>query len=263
MSFNICVLASGSKGNAALISTDKTKILLDAGISCRSIEQKLKSIGHKAQELDAVLITHCHWDHISGVKTLVKKYNLSVYSYYRNYRQLASILGSSGRNIIELDGNDFFIKEITVSPFELMHDIHCFGYSFYSRGKKITVMTDMGKITEYAKISAKDSDILMIESNHDVQKLMSNKKYPQDLKERIISDQGHLSNDLCANALSELITEGGRQIILAHLSQENNTPELAYTITANALNNRGIEAGKDVKLYIASQHKIGEILSAV
>ncbi|HHW90404.1 MAG TPA: MBL fold metallo-hydrolase [Clostridiales bacterium] len=262
MSFNICVLASGSKGNAALISTDKTKILLDAGISCRSIEQKLKSVGHRAQELDAVLITHCHWDHISGIKTLVKKYDLNVYTYYQNYGRLVSILGS-GKNIIELDGNDFFIKEITVSPFELMHDIHCFGYSFYSRGKKITVMTDVGKITDYVRSRAKDSNILMIESNHDVQKLMSNRKYPQNLKDRIISDQGHLSNDLCADALTQLITEEGRQVVLAHLSQENNTPELAYTITANALKNRGIEAGKDIKLCVASQHKVSEILSVV
>lgn len=262
MSFNICVLASGSKGNAALISTDKTKILLDAGISCREIEKKLKSIGHKPQELDAVLITHCHWDHISGIKSLVKKYNLSVYTYYRNYSCLSSIIGG-GKNIVELDGNDFFINEITVSPIELMHDVHCFGYSFYSRGKKITVMTDVGKITDYVKDSAKDSDILMIESNHDLQKLLSNKKYPQTLKNRILSDMGHLSNDLCASALTDLITQGGRQIILAHLSQENNTPELAYTITANALKDKGISVGKDVRLCVASQYEIGEILSVV
>ncbi|HEY8443586.1 MAG TPA: MBL fold metallo-hydrolase [Clostridia bacterium] len=262
MSFNICVLASGSKGNAALISTDKTKILLDAGISCREIEQKLKTLGHNPQELDAVLITHCHWDHISGIKSLVKKYNLSVYTYYQNYNCLASILGS-GRNIVELDGNDFFINEITVSPFELMHDVHCFGYSFYSRGKKITVITDVGKVTQYVKESAKDSDILMIESNHDLQKLLSNTKYSQSLKKRILSDLGHLSNDLCASALTELITQSGRQVILAHLSQENNTPELAYTITANALKSRGIMVGKDVKLCVASQYELGEILSVV
>lgn len=262
MSFNLCVLASGSKGNATLISTEKTKILLDAGISCRAIEQKLKNIGHKAQELDAVLITHCHWDHISGIKTLVKKYNLAVYTYYQNYRYLASLLGS-GKNIVELDGNDFFIKEVTVSPFELMHDIHCFGYSFYSCGKKITVMTDVGKITDSVKASAKDSNILMIESNHDMQKLLSNTRYPQTLKNRIISDQGHLSNDLCADALIELITQSGRQIVLAHLSQDNNTPELAYTITANALKSCGIQVGKDVKLCVASQYDIGEKLSVV
>ncbi|HEY8423790.1 MAG TPA: MBL fold metallo-hydrolase [Clostridia bacterium] len=262
MSFNICALASGSKGNAALISTDKTKILIDAGISCRAVQQKLKAIGHKPEEIDAVLITHCHWDHISGIKSLVNKYNLTVYTYYRNYDCLASYIGS-GKNIVELDGNDFFINEITVSPFELSHDVHCFGYSFYCRGKKITVMTDMGKVTDCVKNSAKDSDILMIESNHDVQKLLSNEKYSASLKQRIISDQGHLSNELCADALTELITQSGRQVMLAHLSQENNTPELAYTITANALKSRGILAGKDVKISVASQYEISEILSAV
>ncbi|HEY8390000.1 MAG TPA: MBL fold metallo-hydrolase [Clostridia bacterium] len=262
MSFNICVLASGSKGNATFIATDKTKILLDAGISCRSIESKLKSIGQKPQDLDAVLITHCHSDHIAGIRTLVNKYNLTVYTYFQNYRHLSSAIGS-GKNIVELNGNDFFINEVTVSPFELSHDVHCYGYSLYSAGKKITVMTDVGKITEEVKRCASDSNILMIESNHDVQKLMSNQRYSAVLKKRILSDKGHLSNELCAQTLQELITQGGRQVILAHLSQENNTPELAYTITAKALKNCDITVGKDVKLCVALQDKISEILTAV
>ncbi len=262
MSFNICVLASGSKGNATFIATDKTKILLDAGISCRAIENKLKSIGQKPNELDGVLITHCHSDHINGIKTLVNKYNLTVYTSYKNYRHLSAVIGS-GKNIVELNGNDFFINEVTVSPFDVSHDAPCYGYSLYSFGKKITVMTDMGKITDEIKQRASNSNILMIESNHDVDKLMSNKRYPAMLKNRILSEKGHLSNDLCADTLKDLITDGGKQIILAHLSQENNTPELAYTITAKALKSCDITVGKDVKLCVASQENISEILTAV
>lgn len=262
MSFNMCVLASGSKGNVAFVATDKTKILLDAGISCRAIEAKLKSIGQKPQDLNAVLITHCHSDHIGGIKTLVNKYNLTVYTNYQNYRRLAAVIGSS-KNIVELNGNDFFINEVTVSPFDLSHDVPCYGYSLYSGGKKITVMTDVGKITEAVKANASDSNILMIESNHDIQKLMSNERYPAFLKDRILSDKGHLSNELCADTLKEVINQGGRQIVLAHLSQENNTPELAYAITARALKSCDITVGKDVKLCVASQDKISEILTAV
>lgn len=262
MAFNICALASGSKGNATLISSEKTKILIDAGISCRSIETKLKTLGMSPGELDAVILTHCHSDHIFGVKQIVNKYNLPIYTYYQNYNYLARAIGS-GKNIVELNGNDFFVNEITVSPFELMHDVHCFGYSFYSIGKKITVMTDLGKITNDVLRSVNESDILMIESNHDIQKLMSNSKYSAMLKRRILSDKGHLSNDTCAKAIVGTINRGGIQIILAHLSQENNTPELAYTITAKALADYDIIVNKDVKVSVAMQNTMSEIFSVI
>lgn len=262
MKFGIINLASGSKGNATLIKTNTTKILLDAGLSCRMTEQSMHSIGERLEDIDAILVTHCHTDHIAGIPQIVKKYNKPVYTYYQNYTYLARHIGS-GKSIIELNGNDFFVGDITVSPFELLHDVHCFGYSFYHQGKKITVMTDLGKVTPAVIENAIDSNIIMIESNHDIEKLKENHNYSERLKQRILSDKGHLSNETCANALTAAINKGGVKVLLAHLSMENNTPELAYTITAKTLENQNIKVGKDIVIKVASQFRASEYIEAI
>lgn len=262
MGLSLCALASGSKGNATLVGDGDTKVLVDAGVSMRELVKRLEVAGCAPSELVGVLVTHIHSDHIGGLRTLVNKLNVPVYTHYSNTDYLARRLGS-GKNIVELDGTDFYIGGMTVSPFEVGHDVHCYGYSFYQNGKKATVATDLGEITATVLNSIKDSDILVIESNHDIERLKNNANYSYPLKQRIMSKHGHLSNEECSAAVCVAAECGARQVVLAHLSAENNSPELAYTMAMRALKSRNITAGKDVLLSVAMQDCAGSIIKCI
>lgn len=258
MSLCICSLASGSKGNAILIFTDSTKLLLDCGISGRELKSRLADAGFNYSDIDAVLVTHRHSDHIGGLPTVLNGSSKPVYSYGGNQSELGHRLGT-GKNLIDIDEFDFFIKDITVSPFIVPHDVHCFGYSFYSRGRKISVVTDLGAMNVSILENIKDSDIVMLESNHDVETLRQNPDYPIRLKKRILSDKGHLSNAVSAHTSSKIAMCGVRQILLAHLSEQNNTSELALSAVTDELVRQGITPGKDVYVDVALQTSISKI----
>lgn len=252
MSLGICSLASGSKGNAILIFTDNTKILLDCGISGRELKSRLSIAGFNFSDIDAVLVTHRHSDHISGLPAMLNGSSIPVYSHGGNQSEIGHRLGT-GKNLIDIDEWDFFIKDITVSPFSVPHDVHCFGYSFYSRGRKISVATDLGAMNVSILENIKDSDIVMLESNHDVETLKHNPDYPLKLKKRILSDKGHLSNDISAHTSAKIAACGVRQILLAHLSEHNNTPGIALSTVTDELINQGIAPGKDIYIDVALQ----------
>lgn len=231
-------LASGSSGNAALVSRAGTHILLDAGISCRRITASLRQLGLAAEDLSAVCITHTHSDHISGLQTLVKKYDIPIYGTRQTCGGLAyRIAGIESRLRPLAPGESISIGGLTVTPFPTSHDAPgAAGYRFEDVG----VLTDSGRVTEEAAAVLAGVPLLMLEANHDIEALRSG-PYPYYLKERILGPGGHLSNDDAAAFARESVLAGTREIVLAHLSRENNTPAMALDAVERALRPLGLE----------------------
>lgn len=261
---SITPIASGSKGNCILLQTGKTKVLVDIGIPLFYAEDSLKKLGVAPNEISAVFVTHEHTDHISGVQAFAVKYDTPVFirggTAQRVARKLARL---SSRKLTEFYDNDFFFDDITITPFSLSHDVPCTGYSFTACGGKISVLTDAGTVGDPLLRRLADSDVVLIEANHDVDMLKSSKTYPAVLKRRILSEAGHLSNADSGAAVAKLALGGvARKFILAHLSQENNYPELALSTVSAALSKYDIQAGQDVELHAAEQYKIGKTVQA-
>ena len=225
-------LASGSSGNAALISRNGTHLLVDAGISCRRITNFLQQLGLTPHDLSGIFITHSHTDHVSGLNTILKHWDVPIYATRDTGRQLScKITGIENRLVEILPGVSLSAGDITVSPFATAHDApgSC-GYRFDDTG----FLTDTGYITEAAADILSGTHLLILESNHDVETLLSG-PYPYFLKERILGRYGHLSNEAAAEFARICAENGTREIVLAHLSKENNTPTMAYNVVARAL----------------------------
>ena len=225
-------LASGSSGNAALLSRNGTHLLLDAGISCRRITQSLAELGLTPAELSGIFITHSHSDHISGLNTIVRHWDVPIYATRTTCAQLDyRIAGIRPRLCAFHPGTSLAVGSFTVTPFSTAHDAPgACGYRFDDVG----CLTDSGYVTDAAADTLAGAALLMLEANHDVEMLRSG-PYPYYLKRRILSDEGHLSNEAAA-AFARAAAEGGtREIVLAHLSRENNTPVMAYDAVARAL----------------------------
>lgn len=225
-------IASGSSGNCIFVGSDKTNLLVDAGISGKRIENGLNNIDIKPDTIQGILITHEHSDHVSGLGVMARRYHMPIYATYETVMAIGRIksLGEiSGElfHYIEPD-KSFYINDILVEPFSTSHDASnpvC--YTMEADGGKVGIATDLGKYDEYIIDKLNDSDLLMIEANHDTNMLLVG-KYPYYLKQRILGDRGHLSNDTSADLISKLINKKKQHIILAHLSKENNYEELAY-----------------------------------
>lgn len=258
MALKIQTIASGSKGNCAVISSGKANILLDIGLSYRELCCRLTEAGMSVNDIDAVIITHIHSDHTCGLPVFSGKHNIPVFAQEQTARSVRLKYDSK---IYSVDEGDYFINDITVSPFKVSHDVHCVGYSFYCGGGKITMMTDLGVVTASNLSNAADSDIVILESNHDEELLKRNPKYSYTLKKRILSNNGHLSNVDCFKAATGLIKAGVGQIVLAHLSESNNTPELALSQMAANLETIGVTAGKDVMIDVAAQNFVSRVFN--
>ena len=221
----VVVLSSGSKGNSTFIKTENTKILIDLGVTKSYIEEKLKEVKEDPKDIDAILITHTHVDHIQGLKTFLKKYNTKIYVN----EQLKSLLVEYG---IDADyviyDNAFKIKDINIEIFKTSHDVPgSVGFIIKAEDKSLVYVTDTGYINERYFEKLKNHNLYIMESNHDVEMLM-NGKYPYNIRQRILSDKGHLSNEAAGNYLSDFIGENTKTIVLAHISDDNNTHEKAY-----------------------------------
>ena len=231
-----CNLFSGSSGNATLIQTETTTLLVDAGMSCQKIEKALTSLGTSLSEMDGILISHEHSDHIKGLEMIAKKYGTFIYASTKTWDAMSFLKIPEAVKYRFIPDSTFTIGDITVLPFSIPHDAAdpC-AFSLFHEQKKITIATDIGHLDETLLQKMYASDILLIESNYDTNTLLSG-HYPYPLKKRIQGDFGHLSNEVTSKAVKTLYENGTNHIVLGHLSKENNFPELAYQTVLNELN---------------------------
>lgn len=249
-------IISGSSGNCTYISDGKTRLLIDCGLSGKRLCEALASLHIPVSDIDAVLVTHEHSDHVKGIGVIARKYKIPIY---------ATALTHMNMSVGEIDDSlkmpvepfkDFFINTIGVRAFSLPHDASDpVGYSFYTGNEKYSVATDMGFLSDEVMECITGSDGLILESNHDVEMLKFG-PYPYPLKRRILSELGHLSNEAAAKTSVALAKSGTKHIMLGHLSRENNRPEIALLETFNALNDAGAKIGEDVTLTVADRFKI-------
>lgn len=238
-SFSICPLASGSKGNAILISCPDGHILVDAGLSGIQVEKRLEQVGVSCTDISAMIITHEHEDHVKGAGVLSRRFDIPVYINPKTHAA-ASGLGKISHLVYFECGTAFDIGNIRVDPFSISHDA-CdpVGMTLAYRNKKIGIATDMGVITHLVRQHLKECAVLYLESNHDPDMLM-NGSYPWVLKQRIKGRTGHLSNMDTRDFVRDLTCENLKHVILAHLSEENNTPQKAYETVREGLDHSGI-----------------------
>lgn len=251
------VLASGSTGNSILVETDQTKVLIDAGLSGKQVEAQLKEVGVEPQSLDAILVTHEHADHIKGVGVLARRYKLPVYSHEKTWDQLDKLIGEVPleQKFLFDEGEVKHFGDLTIESFGISHDAAFpMGFNFFEGEKKLTLATDLGYVSQRIKEKIQGSQAYIFESNHDVEMLRMG-HYPWNIKRRILSDVGHLSNEDAALALSDILQGTGEKVYLSHLSQDNNMTELARLTVKNILEENGFDTMEEVKLLDTSPSK--------
>ena len=245
----MCCFASGSKGNCSYVSDGETNILIDIGISATRAEKFLSVLGVNPDTVE-VFVTHSHTDHIGGLKVFCKKHPTAKVHCRREsagevYRITGVMPTVDEARVVSVGG-------LTVTAVAVPHDVPCFGYVVRSGERRVAVVTDVGAVDEPVIDELGRCNIVMLESNHDVAMLRNNKNYSQALKARIASRYGHLSNADCAAACAMLASRGVNSFILAHLSEENNTQELALSVVGGALNAVGRSG---IRVVAASQNK--------
>ena len=253
MELRFSPLFSGSSGNAIYVGCDDAHILVDAGMSGNRVIGELQSMGIDPRRLNAILVTHEHADHIKGIGILSRKYDLPIYATEGTWQGMYNKIGavSDKNHIIFEPEQDFFIGSIDVTPFSTPHDANqSVGYTFELRGAKLAIVTDVGCIKDSWLKHVMGSDSVILESNYDPDMLRAG-PYPYELKKRIASRKGHLSNDDAGHVAVELVRSGASQIILGHLSQENNFPELAMRTCELVMQMSDIKPHVDASIYIA------------
>lgn len=257
-----CSLFSGSSGNSLFIAAGNTKILIDAGLSGKRIIGALHSIGENPSELSAILVSHEHSDHTRGVGIVSRKFDVPIYANESTWGMMEKEIGPvDARNRLYFNtGTDFEIGSILVKAFSIPHDAsEPVGFNFCFKDKKITTATDIGHITKELVNNFYMSDLILLESNHDVEMLKVG-PYPYYLKKRILGDRGHLSNEMAAKVIAHLAENGTKRFLLGHLSKENNFPELAYQTAYNALTEKKICVGSDIMLEVALRDRTSMVV---
>jgi phosphoribosyl 1,2-cyclic phosphodiesterase len=262
MEMYFCPLYSGSSGNALFCQYGNTRLLIDAGKTGSCLTAALQKIRVDPETISGVLITHEHSDHIQGAGVIARKYHLPLYATQETWRAMEGKLGKIPGDLIRTvqSGKGFWLGDIGVEPFSIPHDAaDPVGYRLWGGNMSLSTATDLGVFSENVYSSIAGSTLVLLESNHDPEMLRSNPHYAPALKQRILSDRGHLSNDACAAALLRLIAGGTGSVILGHLRGENNTPGLARRVPETALNREGILPGRDVGLQVALRDEVGEV----
>lgn len=261
----MCPIASGSSGNSIYIGSNNHHILVDAGIAKKRIEEGLNHVGLCGNDIDAILVTHEHSDHIQGLGVFTRKYPVPIYGTARtlNAIQKCSALGFIQPelfHVIDYD-NSFMIGDIEVEAMHISHDAaDPVAYNFFHERHKMAVATDMGTYDDYTVNKLKGLDALLLEANHDIRMLQVG-PYPYQLKQRILSDSGHLSNERAGRLLCEIIHDGLDSIYLGHLSKENNMPELAYeTVRIEIEMDECPYSAGDFRLMVAKRSEPSEII---
>ena len=255
----IQTLASGSRGNATIISSETTRIVVDIGLGIRVMTARLGDANINPASIDAVVVTHEHRDHIHGVGAFARRFGTPVFIPSDAFDCFSAHIGRADTTAFS---QSVEIGDITVTAFPVPHDSqYCFGYTFSYGEAKIAYATDLGVCNSDVIDKMAGSQIVLLESNHDTTKLANNVKYPSFLKRRIAGNHGHLSNVACATAVLRLACLGTKQVVLAHLSEENNSPTLAHRVVADFLQKQGLQENLDIKIHVAQQDEVGEMLS--
>lgn len=249
-----CQLFSGSKGNSIYLSCSTGKFLIDVGVSAKRIEKALDEIGVSSSELCGIFVTHEHSDHISGLRVFASRYNLDVYAHPDVIAAMRNTKKIDDKVKIKEISSPLELSGVKIIPFENSHDsVACLGYRFdMSDGRSICVCTDTGYVTDDAREKMQGCDLAFLESNHEVT-MLQNGGYTYQLKQRILSQTGHLSNFACAEYACDLVKHGTTRIVLSHLSRENNMPDIAYQTTLCALRQEGFKENKDFRLSVSPQ----------
>ncbi len=262
----LCSIASGSSGNCIYVGSDKTHLLVDTGISKKRIEAGLKELDVKGEELDGILITHEHSDHIQGLGVFSRKYGIPIYATpgtlegIKNYSSLGK-MPEGLYNPIKID-EKFKLGDITIDPFRISHDANePSGFRMECGSKSVAVATDLGKYDEYTVKKLQDLNAVLLEANHDIHMLEVG-SYPYHLKRRVMGDKGHLSNELSGKLLCDILHDDLKYIVLGHLSKENNYAKLAYeTVKLEVTLGDNEYKGEDLNMAVAKRNEISEILN--
>lgn len=250
----VCLLASGSKGNSLFVETARTKILVDAGLSAREIVARLSQLGVTGSEIDAVIITHEHIDHVRGAGALARKFNLPVLVSYPAGREACELFRSV--RLIEFEsGCSFEFRDLLLDPFPVTHDtVDPIGLVIDGGEGRIGIATDLGMVTRLVREKLKGCGVLVLEANHDEDMLM-NGPYPWPLKQRVRSRHGHLSNRESAGLLIEIVNPDLECLFLAHLSEVNNHPEVAFNVFSELISTQNVCGPR---LVVGSQQCVSE-----
>ncbi len=256
-----CVLGSGSKGNATYLESGGTSILIDAGMSGKELDKRLSAIGVELSAIDAILVTHEHNDHIQGVGILSRRACIPVYANSATFSAAARIVNRLfSYNEFETGGT-FYFRNLEIHPFSISHDTEDpVGFRISDGEVSFGYCTDTGKVSRLMLHRLASCQALVLESNHDIE-MLQNGTYPPYLKQRIRSSHGHLDNTQTAVFLKELVHEKLQHVVLAHLSEENNHPEIAFHAAAEALNSNHGCREDIVQISVACQGSVGELIS--
>ncbi|MBW2466665.1 MAG: MBL fold metallo-hydrolase [Deltaproteobacteria bacterium] len=256
-----CVLASGSKGNSTYLDSGEVRILIDAGLSGIELQRRLSTIGVQLADIDAILVTHEHNDHISGVGVLSRRAKIPVYANPETFSASSGKVGKlSSYNEFETGGT-FEIRNLQIHPFAISHDAqNPVGFRIFDGRATLGYCTDTGKISRLIRHRLGSCQALVLESNHDVE-MLQNGSYPPYLKQRIRSSQGHLDNHEASLLLQDLLHEKLEHVVLAHLSEENNDPEIAYRAAMAVVNGYFHSGEIDMRISVANQYCTGELFS--
>ena len=261
----MCSIASGSSGNCIYIGTDATHLLVDVGISCKRTVEGLGQLGLTGKDIDGILITHEHSDHINGLGVICRKFGIPIYatkgtiSAIKRVSSLGVIDDSLFRAVRE--DEKFILKDITVNPMKISHDAtQPVAYRFQYGSKRMAVATDLGTYNEYTVESLRGMDALLLEANHDINMLQVG-PYPYALKQRILGNKGHLSNELSGKLLSSLLHDDLKTVFLGHLSKENNLAELAYeTVRLEISMADNPYKPDDFPIYVAGRSEVSQLV---
>jgi phosphoribosyl 1,2-cyclic phosphodiesterase len=260
ISLRVTILGSGSSGNCTLLETDQTRLLVDAGLGKKETLRRLAAVGRDVDRLDGIVISHEHSDHIGSLAQVLGQWRTTVYLNEATHTEVLRILPETSHKRLDRverirAGQRFLVGDIEVSPFAIPHDaVDPLGFTFRANGMKVAIVTDLGYLPELVKVHLRDSDCLMLESNHDLEMLKVG-PYPWHIKQRVMSRTGHLSNHTVSEFLAdaEAFDARARFLVLAHLSENNNNPDVARISAEEALGRRTGVAAFYGELIIASQ----------
>ncbi|MFC5653165.1 MBL fold metallo-hydrolase [Paenibacillus solisilvae] len=247
MGLRFTVLSSGSTGNATIVQSDSATVLVDVGLSAKKLEELMRERGVAGHHVDAIVVTHEHSDHIKGLGAFARKYNLPIYANSATWDALERHVGTIApeKRVIMETGEDICFGSLKAKSYAISHDAaEPVGYVFDEDGVKLSLATDLGYVSDKVRVMIEDSDVLVLESNHDVGMLRMG-RYPWNIKRRILSDIGHLSNEAAGEALCQLLTDRTKRVYLAHLSLDHNLMDLAKLTVNSILESNGFFFKKD------------------